>query len=395
MKAITAENIPIALAASKETRSADWRWAKLADLARLESGHTPSRSRADWWGGDISWLSLTEIRKLDGKWVDETRLRTNEAGIANSSARILPPGTVCLSRTASVGFVAIMGRPMATSQDFANWVCGSELDPEFLMFALIRSRDYLRKIATGATHKTIYMPELEAFQIYHPPLAQQRAIVKRLKARLSEAQKALRAVELRGWEASRLADAIIGRSLESIAPNSLRDVLNEVKIGIGPDWQNFPVLGATRNGLAPARERPGKHAERYKPVTPGTVFYNPMRILIGSIAFVDDDDVPGITSPDYVVLKGKPGVVDSRWFYYWLRSPLGERCIQSLARGAVRERMLFNRLAEGEIELPDYATQVKASQALAQIKPMRAAIQKQLAELELLPQKLLAQVFES
>ena len=98
---------------------------------------------------------------------------------------------------------------------------------------------------------------------------------------------------------------------------------------------------------------------------------------------------------DYVVLKGRPGVVDSRWFYYWLRSPLGERCIQSLARGAVRERMLFNRLAEGEIELPDYETQVKASKALAQIKPMRAAIRKQIAELELLPQKLLAQVFES
>jgi hypothetical protein len=56
---------------------------------------------------------------------------------------------------------------------------------------------------------------------------------------------------------------------------------------------------------------------------------------------------------------------------------------------------LFNRPAEGEIELPDYDTQVKASKALAQIKPMRAAILKQLAELELLPQKLLAQVFES
>lgn len=150
-------------------------------------------------------------------------------------------------------------------------------------------------------------------------------------------------------------------------------------------------MGATREGVAPAKERPGKHADRYKPVRAGTVFYNPMRILIGSIAFVDEDDEPGITSPDYVVLKGKKGVVDTRWFYYWLRSPLGERCIRSLARGAVRERMLFNRLAEGEIELPDYDTQVRASKALAQIKPMRAAVLKQVAELDLLPQKLLAQ----
>lgn len=120
-----------------------------------------------------------------------------------------------------------------------------------------------------------------------------------------------------------------------------------------------------------------------------------MRIMIGSIAFVNDDDKPGITSPDYVALKGKLGVVDSRWFYYWLKSPLGEQCINSLARGAVRERMLFNRLAEGEIELPDFTVQEKASKALAQIKPMRAAIEKQMQELELIPQKLLAKVFES
>jgi type I restriction enzyme S subunit len=66
-----------------------------------------------------------------------------------------------------------------------------------------------------------------------------------------------------------------------------------------------------------------------------------------------------------------------------------------LLRQREEERMLFNRLAEGEIELPDYDTQVKASKALAQIKPMRAAIQTQVAELELLPQKLLAQIFES
>jgi type I restriction enzyme S subunit len=176
--------------------------------------------------------------------------------------------------------------------------------------------------------------------------------------------------------------------------HALGNVLVEVKKGIGETWGEYPTLGATRDGLALAKEQPGKQASKYKPVFPHTVFYNPMRILIGSVAFVDDDDESGITSPDYVVLMGKPGIVDSRWFYYWLRSPLGERCIQSLARGAVRERMLFNRLAEGEIELPDYNTQVKSSNALAKIKPMRAAIQRQINELELMPQKLLAKIFE-
>ena len=109
---------------------------------------------------------------------------------------------------------------------------------------------------------------------------------------------------------------------------------------------------------------------------------------------MDDDDAPGITSPDYVALKGKKEAVDSRWFYYWLRSPLGVQCINSLARGAVRERMLFNRLAEGEIELPEYAIQQTASRALAELKPLRRAFEQKLNEINLIPNKILSQALE-
>jgi type I restriction enzyme S subunit len=223
----------------------------------------------------------------------------------------------------------------------------------------------------------------------------QRCIATRLKAQFAEVEKARQAVAEQLSEASKLADVIIFDSLnkKQVENHKLGGVLEEVKLGIGKNWAKYPVLGATREGLAPAKEPPGKKPERYKPAFQGTIFYNPMRILIGSIAFVDDDDAPGITSPDYVVLKGKEGLVDSRWFYYWLRSPLGKQCINSLARGAVRERMLFNRLAEGKITLPGYGIQKMASQALTELKPMRAALQHKLDEITLLPQKILARAF--
>ncbi|WP_169579896.1 restriction endonuclease subunit S [Rubritepida flocculans] len=192
-----------------------WSWHKLTDVARLESGHTPSRSRPDWWGGDVSWISLTEIRALDGQWVESTQLRTNAAGIANSAARILPRGTVCYSRTASVGFVAIMARPMATSQDFANWVCGEELDPEFLMHALIRSRQALRELATGATHKTIYMPTLESFHVCAPEPEIQRQIVRALKPRLAEAASLRAALNAQHAELAALPQRLLAQAFEN------------------------------------------------------------------------------------------------------------------------------------------------------------------------------------
>ena len=284
------------------------------------------------------------------------------------------------------------------STGFCVLRCGPELNPGYL-FAFVQSRGFVEglvEIVQGALYPAVTDRQVLVARLPWVEPHRQVEIASLFRRLSTSHNKARCAANLQYQELSALVNSIVSNSLreEKRTARPLQDVLSEVKGGIGSRWHEFPVLGASRAGLAPAKERPGKHAERYKPVTAGTVFYNPMRILIGSIAFVDDDDKPGITSPDYVVLKGKPGVVDSRWFYYWLRSPLGERCIQSLARGAVRERMLFNRLAKGEIELPDYDTQVKASKALAQIKPMRAAIKQQISELELLPQKLLGQIFE-
>jgi type I restriction enzyme S subunit len=230
-----------------------------------------------------------------------------------------------------------------------------------------------------------------------PDVNAQRRITKKLKKQLTTAEESRQAAKGQITELTNLAHAIIRETLHhpDTETHLLGDVLDEVKRGVGASWADYPVLGATRNGLAPAREPVGKNPERYKPVFTGTVFYNPMRILIGSIAMVDEHDAPGITSPDYVALRGSAGLVDSRWFYYWLRSPEGERCIASLARGAVRERMLFNRLAEGEISLPPYEVQVKASQALADIRPLKTHVEAQLRDIELLPSRLLAQAFDT
>ena len=158
----------------------EWRWAKLTEVARLATGHTPSRRHPEWWGGDIPWISLTDIRELDGKIASVTGECVNEEGIAHSSSVKLPKGTVCFSRTASVGFVTVMGQEMATSQDFVNWVCGPELDPIFLMGALMQAREHLRSLASGSTHKTIYFPTVKQFATIVPPIAVQKEFAARV-----------------------------------------------------------------------------------------------------------------------------------------------------------------------------------------------------------------------
>jgi type I restriction enzyme S subunit len=186
------ECVPITF--SNRANGARDRWSRevLSDVAQLATGHTPDRERPDYWNGNIPWISLTDIRDLDGKVARETRQSVTELGIQHSSAVRLPRGTVCFSRTASVGFVTIMGCEMATSQDFVNWMPGPRLDSIYLMWAFIRSREQLRGLSSGSTHKTIYMRFVEQFRVAVPPIELQREFARRVSGveKLKAAQSA-------------------------------------------------------------------------------------------------------------------------------------------------------------------------------------------------------------
>jgi type I restriction enzyme S subunit len=159
-----------------------WRWVKLTDVARLESGHTPSRRTPSYWEGDIPWIGIKDAADHHGRFISDTVQHVSQAGIDNSAARILPAGTVCLSRTASIGYATIMARPMATSQDFANWVCSDALNPYFLLLVLLAEQQSLLQFAYGTTHQTIYFPELKALHVCLPSRVEQDSICEVLSA---------------------------------------------------------------------------------------------------------------------------------------------------------------------------------------------------------------------
>lgn len=180
----------------KTTLPDGWAWRKLTDLARLESGHTPSRKRPEYWDGGVPWIGIKDATGNHGRVLDDTLQHVSQLGIEKSSARVLPEHTVCLSRTASVGYVVVMGRPMATSQDFVNWVCGDELDWRFLKYVLLAETASLRRFAYGTTHQTIYFPEVKALHVAAPSLAEQQRIVSVLGAVEDKIESNLRAADL-------------------------------------------------------------------------------------------------------------------------------------------------------------------------------------------------------
>ncbi len=128
-------------------------------------------------------MSLNDVGSMTSvELIRRTVNQISDTGIRSSSARLLPAGTVVLSRDATVGRSAIMAVPMATSQHFADWVCGPNLDPHYLWLLFTSAmQPYFNSLTNGSTLRTIGMGPLRAFKIPLPPLVEQHAIVKRAR----------------------------------------------------------------------------------------------------------------------------------------------------------------------------------------------------------------------
>ena len=159
-----------------------FKWTALSSVARLESGHTPSRLKGEYWDGGIPWIGIRDATGNHGTKIFDTEQHVSQMGLDNSSARLLPTDTVCLSRTASVGFVITMGVPMATSQDFVNWICGPGLSPRYLQYILVGEQESVRRFAHGTTHQTMYYPEAKALHVLIPARPVQDAVTEVLGA---------------------------------------------------------------------------------------------------------------------------------------------------------------------------------------------------------------------
>lgn len=188
-----------------ETLPESWTVTRLTEVARLESGHTPSRSKPEYWNGGIPWISLADIKRLGNPEIGETENEISHLGTENSSARLLPTGTVVFSRTAMIGYISVMSRPMATSQDFANFVCGDRLNHRFLFHLFYGMKEFWEYVAVGSSNvKTIYMPFFQKMQIALPPISVQDELVEQL----DDVRSKVEALRLRAGEHERMLAAL-------------------------------------------------------------------------------------------------------------------------------------------------------------------------------------------
>lgn len=156
---------------------AGWETKTIADVCSVVNGGTPKTGVSEYWDGAHQWITPAEMGKRSTPYVAKTERTITDAGMQNSSARLLPPLSVILSSRAPIGHLVINTEPMATNQGCKGLVPSDELDHKFLYYYLSSIVQLLNDLGTGATFKELSGGKLKEVPIPLPPRPEQQRIV--------------------------------------------------------------------------------------------------------------------------------------------------------------------------------------------------------------------------
>lgn len=155
----------------------DWSSSEIGNVADTCSGGTPSTSVSEYWDGPIQWLTPTEI---NSKYVHNSKRTITSAGIASSSAKLLPIGALLLTTRATIGACSInnFDGDVSTNQGFQSLICKSSLFNEYAYYAITRDKfqKELIKHSSGSTFLEISSKNLKKLPIPIPCLEEQQKI---------------------------------------------------------------------------------------------------------------------------------------------------------------------------------------------------------------------------
>ena len=157
---------------------------KLGEICEIVSGSTPKTGIAEYWDGNLKWITPAEIDDESYIITDSARKLT-ELGVKKTGLSPFPSGTVILSSRAPIGKVAIAGCEMYCNQGFKNLICSDRINNRYLYWFLKGNTAYLNSLGRGATFKEISKKIVSDIEINVPEISQQLAAVDALE-RVSE-----------------------------------------------------------------------------------------------------------------------------------------------------------------------------------------------------------------
>ena len=164
------------LTANKKRNTSSWEQRKLGDIADIVGGGTPSTGNQSYWDGDIDWYAPAEI--ADQIYANSSQKKITGLGYENSSAKMLPPGTVLFTSRAGIGKTAILTRKGCTNQGFQSIVPHrGELDSYFIFSRTEELKRYGELVGAGSTFVEVSGKQMAVMELMMPPTMREQQTI--------------------------------------------------------------------------------------------------------------------------------------------------------------------------------------------------------------------------
>ncbi|QGU96407.1 hypothetical protein GOM49_16070 [Clostridium bovifaecis] len=154
----------------------EWEVKKISEVAEIVSGGTPSTTKSEYWNeGTIFWATPTDITSSK-KYISNTEKLITDKGLRDSSANLLPVGSILMTSRATIGEKCINTVPMATNQGFKSFICNDNFYNEFMYYLIDTIKDKMISLASGSTFLELSKSTVSDFSVVCPSLTEQRKI---------------------------------------------------------------------------------------------------------------------------------------------------------------------------------------------------------------------------
>ena len=198
-----------------------WVWCRLNDIASISAGGTPERHNPRFWAnGTIPWLKISDITSAN-KYIKQASEYITEEGLKNSSAKILPKGTLLYTIFATIGEVGILDFDASCNQAIAGVQLFNTAIRDYLYYYLINLQAFMMSISKGCAQFNINQKILKAVFVPLPPLAEQVRIV----AKIEKFEPLIAEYDKLEQQASKLDEEIYDKLKKSILQYAIQGKL--------------------------------------------------------------------------------------------------------------------------------------------------------------------------
>lgn len=397
-----------------------WEQRKLGDVADIVGGGTPSTNNPNYWDGDIDWYAPAEI--AGQIYFDSSQRKITEQGYENSSAKMLPPGTVLFTSRAGIGKTAILSKKGCTNQGFQSIVpYNDELDSYFVFSRTDELKQYGELVGAGSTFVEVSGKQMAAMNLKMPTTIEEQQTIGRFFKRLDT----LITLHQRKYEKlvnikKSMLDKMFpknGASVPEIRFKGFTDPWEQRKLSeltsmharIG--WQNLRTSefldsgdymlitgtdfddGTVNYSTCHFVERERYEQDKNIQIRNGSILITKDGTL-GKVAYVQSLSMPAtLNAGVFNVEIRNTSIVDERYLFQYLKAPFLMDYVDKKATGGTIKHLNQNILVDFPVVMPKKTEQVSIGNFFQRIDTLITLHQRKLEKLQNIKKSCLEKMF--